>query len=345
MDSHERVNRAIKFQRPDRAPISHAVLPAAQLKYGAALDDILAVFGDDFGWGFMENLPEEQYPAVYKEGYQTDDFGTVWRVKWQGICGIPIEFPLEDLSRYDDYPWPDDFTAGPPTGRLYSGHMAGIDDRWYARGAWITYFESMQQMCGMENFLIETAVQSNEFFRLLDDMLQFNIRWIDKWIELEYDGLHFADDWGEQSRLMINPKTWRQIFKPRYAEMFKRVKDAGLDVWYHSDGYINDILGDLIEIGVDVINCQVAAMGHDWVADNVRGKVAFRTDIDRQYTLPFGSPTEVKEEVQRTFESCGTSEGGIIACGEIAPDVPLENIQVMYEAFYEYNIHKQIIRN
>ena len=93
---------------------------------------------------------------------------------------------------------------------------------------------------------------------------------------------------------------------------------------------------DLIEIGVDVINSQVAVVGHDWVAKNVRGKVAFRTDIDRQYVMPFGSPSQVKEEVFRTFEVCGTKDGGIVACGEVGPDVPLENVLAMYEAFREY---------
>ncbi len=336
MNSRERVKRTLNFQKPDRAPISHAVLPAAQLKYGPALTEILAEFRDDFGWDYMADLPEADYPTVYQEGRNTDDFGTVWHSKWQGICGIPVEWPIPDLSRYDEYDWPADFTTGPPSGRLYSGHMVGYDDRWYARGAWITYFETMQQLCGMENFLMATALESREFYELLDDMLAFNLRWIDQWLELEYDGLHFADDWGEQRRLLIKPKNWRRIFKPRYAEMFNRVKAVGMDVWYHSDGYINDIMGDLIEIGVDVINCQVSAIGHDWIAKNARGKVAFRTDIDRQQVMPFGSPAEVKEEVHRTFEACGTAQGGLVACGEIAPDVPLENIRAMYEAFVEY---------
>lgn len=341
MNSRERVKRAIKFQHPDQAPISHAVLPAAQLKYGPALAEILAEFREDFGWDYMQDLPVDDYPAVYRGGLQEDDFGVVWHGKWKGICAIPVEHPIKDLSRYDDYRWPADFTAGPPDGRLYSGHMVGYDDRWYARGAWITYFETMQQLYGMENFLAETAVESKEFYRLLDDMLAFNLRWIGHWTQLEYDGLHFADDWGEQHRLMMNPKNWRRIFKPRYAEMFKQAKAAGMDVWYHSDGYINDIFGDLIEIGADVVNCQVAVVGHDWLAQNVRGKIAIRTDIDRQHVMPFGSPAEVKEEVQRTFEACGTSAGGIIACGEVTPDVPLENVRAMYEAFREYGVYEK----
>jgi hypothetical protein len=48
--------------------------------------------------------------------------------------------------------------------------------------------------------------------------------------------------------------------------------------------------------------------------------------------------SEAKEEVQRTFEACDFSQGGIIACGKAGPDVPLENIRAMYEAFREYRI-------
>jgi hypothetical protein len=311
-------------------------LPAAQLKYGDALAEILAEYREDFGWDYMHDLPVEKFPPLYKEGRNADDFGTVWYGEWLGICGIPVEFPVGELADYPSYRWPADFTAGPPSGRQYSGHMCGFDDRWYARGAWITFFEQLQQLRGMETFFIDLLSGDPMVERMMDDLLAFNLRWIDRWTALEYDGLHFADDWGAQNALLIRPAAWRRLFKPRYAEMFKRVHDAGMDVWCHTDGRINDIFGDLIEAGVDVINFQIAVVGYEWSAANIRGKVAVRTDIDRQYVMPFGSRSEVKEAVHRTFESCGTPQGGIIACGEVGPDVPLDNIRAMYEAFREY---------
>jgi hypothetical protein len=76
MNSRERVIRAIKFQKPDRAPVSHAVLPAAQLKYGQALNEILTEYREDFGWDYMSDLPIERFPALYKQGFNYDDFGT-----------------------------------------------------------------------------------------------------------------------------------------------------------------------------------------------------------------------------------------------------------------------------
>lgn len=336
MKSNERVNRAIEFHHPDRAPISHAILPAAQLKYGKNLIDILSEFHEDFGWDYQEDLPVERYPPLYKKGEQRDDFGTLWKVEWDGICGIPIGHPIPDLERWKDYRWPKKFSAGPPRQRQYSGHMVGREGDWYPRGGWITFFEQLQQLRGVENFLMDIAFESDAFFLLMDAMLTFNLDWIDEWTKLEYAGLQFADDWGGQRGLLIRPDTWRRLFKPCYAAMFKRVHQADMHVWFHSDGRINEIVPDLIEIGVDVINCQTSIMGYEWVCENMRGKIAMRTDIDRQWVLPFGSPVDVKEAVRRTFDVCGSGKGGVIACGEIGPDVPLENIRAMYEAFIEY---------
>ena len=339
MNSRERVKRAVGFQKPDRVPISNGVLPATQLKYGKALEEILATVHEDFGWEYLPDLTGEEYPTLYMEGRHADEFGTVWQGERLGLCGIPVDWPIKDLSRYDEYAWPEVFGAGPPKGRLYSGHMAGYDGRWYARGAWFTYFEQLQQLRGMENLLVDIATESPQFYRLLDDLLDFNLRWIDKWNQLEYDGYEFADDWGGQRGMMVNPETWRRIFKPRYGEMFKRARAAGKHVWYHVDGRVNEILPDFIELGADVINCQVYVVGHNWISANLRGKVAIRTDIDCQRLLPFGSPSQIKEEVHRTFEACGTPDGGLNACGEIGPDVPLENIRALYEGFVKYGAY------
>ena len=336
MKSRERVKNAINFQKPDRVPISHAVLPAALLKYGPELSEILSEYREDFGWDYMPNLPVGKFKTRQKLGRNQDNFGTVWQTEVLGISGIPVEVPIKDLERYCEYHWPEIPEAGPPDGKLYSGHQVGFDNRWYARGGWITYFEQLQQLRGMADFLMDIAYETKEFYQLLDDMLKFNLNWLDKWISMEYDGIHFADDWGSQNRLLIQPKVWRKIFKPRYAEMFNKVHQAGMDVWYHTDGFINDIFEDFIELGVDVINCQESVIGRDWISKNCRGKIAFRTDINRQFTLPFGSPSEVKEEVHRSFEACGTPSGGLIACGEIGPDVPIENIRALYAAFREY---------
>ncbi len=334
--SRDRVSRAIHFRRPDRIPVSHAVLPAAQLKYGPELNEILAEFRDDFGWDDQDDLPLEEFSPQYRPGLNRDVFGTLWKVEWPGICGIPVQGSLPDLESYTPGIWPKDMPVGPGNRRQYGGHRLGPDERWYSRGGWFIFFEQLQQMRGMENLFLDLAAEPAALVKVMDGLLEFNLRWIDRWAALPYDGLHFGDDWGSQTGLLIRPAQWRRLFKPRYAEMFRRAREAGKDVWFHSDGFINEIAGDLVEIGVDVLNFQVAVTGFDWAARNIRGRVAVRTDLDRQRVLPFGFPDDVRAEVARTLEACGTSDGGLIACGEIGPDVPLANIRAMYEAFRDF---------
>ena len=113
---------------------------------------------------------------------------------------------------------------------------------------------------GFENLLIALTLEMPEVFRLRDDLLKFNLAWLDNWFASDYQGLHFADDWGSQSNLLIPPDLWRSFFKPVYKEMFSKVKSKGLHVWYHSDGNILEIIPDFIELGVDVLNCQSSVM-------------------------------------------------------------------------------------
>jgi uroporphyrinogen decarboxylase len=337
MNSRERVMRAIRFQRPDRPPISHAILPSAQYHYGDSLREIIDDVPEDFGWHLLPDLPRDALPPLYKKGTNVDDFGTVWKVTVEGRCGIPVKYPIaEDWADYHAYQWPQPFGVGVPKYRLYSGHMVGESDEYYARGAWITFFEQMQQLHGFEATLVDLATDRPEIHRLRDDLLAFNLEWIDRWLELDYHGLHFADDWGTQVNLMIPPGKWRSFFKPVYREMFSRVKTAGRDVWFHSDGNILSIMPDLIELGIDVLNCQASVMDRRAIS-TYAGAVCFRTDIDRQHVLPYVSPGEVKAYINQLFHDLGTREGGIVACGEISEDVPLNNIRAMYQAFLEFS--------
>lgn len=335
MEPRERVLRAITFDRPDRPPISHAILPSAQYHYGDALKKITDAVPEDFGWSLLPDLPPEKLPALYKYGEHHDEFGTLWKVTCQGRCGIPIAYPIAtDWSNYSDFRWPV-FSAGVPKHRLYSGHMAGDDSSYYARGGWITFFEQMQQLHGFEVTLIDLITDRPEIYRLRDDLLQFNMDWLDRWLANKYQGIHFADDWGSQASLLISPRKWRSFFKPMYAAMFSKVKNAGMHVWYHSDGNIIQIMPDLLELGVDVLNCQASVIG----VENLKpfaGKVCFRTDIDRQHVLPFVSPHEVRRYIHDLFTALGTPDGGIIACGEVIEDVPLANIEAMYQAFLDF---------
>ena len=118
--------------------------------------------------------------------------------------------------------------------------------------------------------------------------------------------------------------------------MFAPVRDAGIHVWFHSDGWILDIIDDLIEIGVTVLNPQHTCMGNERVSEIVSGRACIRTDIDRQWIIPSGSAAEIENAVKDVIRLFGACNGGVILHGEIGPDVPFENIDALYSSYYRF---------
>jgi len=77
-------------------------------------------------------------------------------------------------------------------------------------------------------------------------------------------------------------------------------------------------------------------MGTQRVGAIAGGRVCIRTDIDRQWVIPHGTPEEVVEAVKEAIAAFGRFNGGVILHGEVGPEVPLENVEALYSAFYEY---------
>jgi hypothetical protein len=68
----------------------------------------------------------------------------------------------------------------------------------------------------------------------------------------------------------------------------------------------------------------------------IAGKVCLLDDLDRQTTLPRGTPQDVRHAVRQDVDTYGRHQGGLIARGEIAGDVPLENVEAMLDEMTRY---------
>jgi uroporphyrinogen-III decarboxylase len=144
-----------------------------------------------------------------------------------------------------------------------------------------------------------------------------------------------GDDVGAQDKMLISPDTWRRFFKPRMATFISTLKDIkpGLKIAYHSDGAIYPIIPDLIEIGLDVLNpIQPRSMDPKRLNEQYGRQLCFWGSIDEQYTLPFGTPAEVKEEVAARLKTLGKGGGLIMGpTHHVQLDTPLENFWAMVD--------------
>lgn len=331
MTSWERVKRAIEFTGPDRLPISHGVLPGAVDMLGEDLVRLLQEFPSDFEgqtgvYGSAGSDPQ------YMKGETTDEWGCVWHNLGLGTAGQVKGHPISDWSALETYRPPDPYAGDWPPVKKRERY-----DRYVIwSGGGHRLFERMHFLRGYDNLLVDIAEQRPEVLALRDLVLDHTLKRLERQLEYDIDAVSYMDDWGCQDRLMIRPEDWRRIFKPAYRKIVDLVHQAGKHCHFHTDGYTMEILDDLIEVGFDVINPQFSCMDLAAVAAKCAGRVCIRSDIDRQYLLPYGTPDQIRENVRQVVELFHGPEGGLIGHGEIGPDVPLRNARAMLSAFAEF---------
>jgi len=194
---------------------------------------------------------------------------------------------------------------------------------------------------------------TKDLFDLLppEDKGDFLHAYLDKlmgWIEvagrkltgLGVDIIWIGDDFGTQNRMLVRPELFREYFKPRYAKLFAAWKSINpqLKIAFHSDGCIYPIIGDLVEIGLDILNpIQPKSMDPARVKKEFGQHLTLWGTIDIQHVLPFGTPEDVVNEVKLRVETAAKGGGLILApAHNIQPEVPLENVLAFYAAAKEY---------
>lgn len=306
------------------------------MKHGQPLVDLLYEFKDDFGGQYGVPKPED-IQGPYAAGECTDEWGVGWQNDYHGMLGIPVVHPLADWERWKSYKLPptpgDDWYANTKKAIEESGHEH------YVNLGGVNLFERMQWIRGYDNLMVDIALDAEEAYLLRDAIVEREIEYLRKAADIGADGFHFGDDWGTQVSLIISPDTWRKFYKPAYARMFETAKSGGAHVHFHSDGVTWTIMRDLVDAGADVLNVQHSIMDMNAIAREFGGKTAFRSDLDRQHILPHGTRDEIRAHVKEVFQALGSYNGGLIGHGEVAPDVPLENIRAMFEAWREFGTY------
>ena len=332
MTSRERVLLTLNHQPVDRAPRELWALPGITMFHMDEYQQLVSQYPSDFGGPavrYGQSKRATGQPAMV--GYYTDEWGCGWQVGEPGVVGEVKHCPLDDWSSLDSYELPWELLKEADFSQV--NRSCAESELFIKAGSHARPFERMQFLRGTEKLMMDLAYGEKEVYQLRDRLHEFYCAEMEMWAKTDVDGVSFMDDWGSQISLLISPAMWRSVFKPLYKDYCDILKGAGKKVFFHSDGHIDSIYPELIEIGIDAVNSQLFCMDIESVAERYGGKITFWGEIDRQNILPFGSVDDVKQAVLRVRKALDKGQGGVIAQCEWGNDTPMQNVAAVFEAW------------
>ncbi len=331
MNSRQLVHKTLNFDSPERIPRQMWILPWAEDRYPDQAERIRKTFPDDI---VTAEFTYKKQLVISGEKYGVGDYTDEWGCKFSnvhdGVIGIVLE-PL--IATWDDL---DKFK--PPEETLtvnveeVNAFCLQTDKFVLSGGSICRPFERFQFLRTMEQALVDLVQEPQEMTELLNCIHEHYCKEVEIWANTEVDAISFMDDWGMQNRLLASPDTFRKYFKPMYREYADIAHQCGKYLFMHSDGYITDIIPDLIKVGIDALNSQLFCMDIEELGGMARGEITFWGEIDRQHLLPRGSKQDIKDAVHQVHSHL-YADGGVIAQCEFGPGANPENVYTVFETW------------
>lgn len=237
------------------------------------------------------------------------------------------DYPLDDYNQYETDHLAAGVAAAKARGDVTIGHAGGI-------------YEIAWQIRGYEEFLMDMIDRPAWAQCLLDRLCERMMICGRACAKAGVDMVQCGDDVANQNAMMFAKPMWQEFILNRQKSVWDEIKriNPSTRIWYHSDGNLFSVIGDLIDAGLDVLNpLQPEAVDVDAVHREFGHHLTLDGTIGTQTTMPFGTPAQVKARVKEVIDKYGRNGGLIVSpTHHLEPEVPLENIDALFEACREY---------
>ncbi|MHB0878745.1 MAG: uroporphyrinogen decarboxylase family protein [Anaerolineae bacterium] len=346
----ERLLLACRRGQPDRVPYTFGFTPPLQAEFErqTGATDAADYFEFDYrGIGSGPTRKRTDFSAYYAGV----DLPARAEIDEWGVAEIPPESddpahqhfrhrlsPLRHATSIDEveaFSFPDldaDYRF-----EGMAAEIAAIKSRGLAvqGGLGFSTFDHSWLVRGIDQFMMDMIANPEMTAAIMDRVVAILRGAVRQYVRAGVDIIIWGEDVGTERAMMMSPALWRQWIKPRFRSMVEVAKQTNPDVitWYHSCGYIEPIIPDLIEIGIEVLNpIQPEAMDPAKIKRLYGDRLAFWGTVSVQRTMPWGMPDEVRAEVRERIETVGKGGGLVLAPAHVLePEVPWQNVLAFVE--------------
>ncbi len=289
--------------------------------------------------------PEQNgaYAGIY------DQFGVFWGDKTEKpaeevLYYDPVIHPLADLQTpqaIENYAWPDGQDKSPFKGVREQAQKLRNTDYAICTQPAGCIFEYTTFLFGFAKAL--------RYMRTRPDLITAAVKCLTTyWLDYantflgevgDYiDVYHINGDLAEQSGPLFNVKLYEQLAFPYEKQLADRVHSlTKAKINYHCCGSTPQFIPYFAKLGYNIYN-PVQISAYDMEPCSLKGRFGdiitfWGGACNNQKTLPFGTPSAIREEVRQNL-ACFKPGGGYVAANihNITAEVPPQNITAMFDA-------------
>ena len=314
MNGKDRVLATINGEATDRTPLDCMLYQKQFVEmlaeaYGPR-EQFLDEFNIDIFAGFVP------YP---------NQFGKIFDVK--ETPDIVLENPGDDKwVMFND--WNYDF-AGVNVAEAVEQHG---DKRMVRAHLW-GMVEGTSTFLGIEKCWVSLGEEPDLMMAWFDRYADWLCGLMDRCVEIGVDMFTLSDDWGSNKTMLFSPRMWRREIRPYTERVVKHANSLGKPVMLHSDGYIMQIMDDIVDMGFTMLHPIQESSGMDprTVKDNYGDKLTLYGSLDVVDGLRAFEGEELEEYIRKRFAIYAPGGRFIFCTGHfVMPDVPPERLIQAY---------------
>jgi len=279
-------------------------------------------------------------PAEPPAGLRVSEYGSI-TVPGSTYHLRRMIFPLEQATSpdaIDEFPWPDVRAEWRWQGVEQEARDYLQQGYWVAGGVG-ALFEASWYIRGQQQLLIDTYESPEFAARLLDRMAEDLQYKAVRLARAGVDSLGCGDDMGHQRQLFMSPANLRKWILSRWERIIAAAKAVKPDIKvdFHTDGCCEEMVADLMAIGVTAINpVQPECDDPEHLKQTFGRKLVLKGTLS-SHVLTFGNPDDVRAEV-RARMATAKRWGGMMVTPNNVPDAntSYENFQAFLDACEEY---------
>jgi uroporphyrinogen decarboxylase len=290
--------------------------------------------------------PDKPKSVINPDGSVTDE----WNITWSSEGSYPKVFPLQGATDQElaAYRWPlPDKTWDVSALRERARWLREETDFAIVAKSVLSGGGILERCCylrSIEDLFIDMSINKDAAHFIVDKVVETEIALWDLFLDAagpHIDIVQRSSDLGTQTGLFVSPPLYREFLKPAEDTVYRHIRSRApqVKIWFHSCGAIAELIGDFLDIGVQILNpVQPLATGMDSreLKKRFGRKLCFHGGIDLQKALP-GTIDDVRREVETRIRAMAEGGGYILApANHIQKDTPAENIIFLYRYAKEF---------